>query len=222
MAQTFSRSANVIARLLLVGSVVVIVLLASLGAALYRSPVLTQVGIAKAQPIPFSHQRHVGANGIDCRYCHTSVEKSGFAGIPPTETCMTCHSQVLADAPMLAPVHESWKSGESLEWTRVYDVPDFVYFDHSIHIAKGVGCTTCHGDIDDMRLTHKANTLHMGWCLQCHKDPGKFVRPADKVFDPEWRAELDDSFEQAVDGPRLVEENNINVGQLTNCSVCHR
>lgn len=222
MAQTFSRTANVIARLVLVGSVVVIVILASLGAALYRSPVLTQVGIAKAQPVPFSHQRHVGANGIDCRYCHTTVEKSGFAGIPPTETCMTCHSQILADAPMLAPVQESWKTGESLEWTRVYDVPDFVYFDHSIHIAKGVGCTTCHGDIDDMRLTHKANTLHMGWCLQCHKDPAKFVRPADKVFDPEWRPEFDDNFDQAIDGPKLVEENNINVEQLTNCSVCHR
>lgn len=222
MAQTFSPSANVIARLSIVGSAVLIVVLAGLGAALYRSPVLTQVGIAKDQPIPFSHQRHVGANGIDCRYCHTSVEKSGFAGIPPTETCMTCHSQILADAPMLEPVQESWKTGKPIEWTRVYDVPDFVYFDHSIHVAKGVGCTTCHGDIDDMRLTHKANTLHMGWCLQCHKDPGKFVRPLDKVFDPEWRAEDDDSFDQAVDGPRLVEQHNISVGQLTNCSVCHR
>lgn len=194
---------------------IVIVLLAS---ALYRSPIVTQVDIAKEQPIPFSHLRHVGANGIDCRYCHTTVEKSGVANVPPTETCMTCHSQVLVDAPMLQPVQESWKTGKPIEWNRVYDLPDFVYFDHSIHVAKGVGCTTCHGNIQEMPLTRKVPTLHMSWCLQCHRAPEKFIRPKDKVFDVEWKAPHD----QLEKGKALVEEYKINVQQLTNCSVCHR
>ena len=194
---------------------IVIVLLAS---ALYRSPIVTQVDIAKEQPIPFSHLRHVGANGIDCRYCHTTVEKSGVANVPPTETCMTCHSQVLVDAPMLQPVQESWKTGKPIEWNRVYDLPDFVYFDHSIHVAKGVGCTTCHGNIQEMPLTRKVPTLHMSWCLQCHRAPEKFIRPKDKVFDVEWKAPHD----QLEAGKALVEEYKINVQQLTNCSVCHR
>lgn len=189
-----------------------------IGAGLYQSPIVNNVGIAKSQPIPFSHQRHVGGNGIDCRYCHTSVENSNFASVPPTETCMTCHSQILSDAPMLAPVQDSWKSGEPIEWTRVYDLPDFVYFDHSIHIAKGVGCTTCHGEIDEMRLTHKAETLYMSWCLECHRAPEKFLRPEDKVFDVDWVAPRN----QLEIGRELVEHNNVNVEQLTNCSICHR
>lgn len=218
MAQVFHRSANVLARASIIGgglAVLVVVLLASV---LYRSPVVTQVNINKEQPIPFSHQRHVGANGIDCRYCHTTVEKSGVANVPPTETCMTCHSQVLADAPMLAPVHESWKTGKPIEWTRVYDLPDFVYFDHSIHVAKGMGCTTCHGEIQEQRLTRKINTLHMAWCLQCHRAPEKFIRPKDKVFETNYTPEGD----QLEIGKALVEEYKINVQQLTNCSICHR
>jgi hypothetical protein len=218
VAQVFHRSANVLARASIIGgglAVLVVVLLASV---LYRSPVVTQVNINKEQPIPFSHQRHVGANGIDCRYCHTTVEKSGVANVPPTETCMTCHSQVLADAPMLAPVHESWKTGKPIEWTRVYDLPDFVYFDHSIHVAKGMGCTTCHGEIQEQRLTRKINTLHMAWCLQCHRAPEKFIRPKDKVFETNYTPEGD----QLEIGKALVEEYKINVQQLTNCSICHR
>lgn len=224
MAQVFHRSANVLARASIIGGGLVAVAIVSIAAVVYRSPVVTQVDIAKAQPIPFSHQRHVGANGIDCRYCHTSVEKSGVANVPPTETCMTCHSQVLSDAPMLQPVHESWKTGKPIEWTRVYDLPDFVYFDHSIHVAKGIGCTTCHGDIQNMPLTRKANTLHMAWCLECHRAPEKFIRPKDKVFEVEWppAPNAPEPFDQAEEGPKLVKEYNVNVGQLTNCSICHR
>lgn len=218
MAQVFHRSANVLARASIVGGGVVAIAIVLIASALYRSPVVTQVGIHKEQPIPFSHQRHVGGNGIDCRYCHTTVEKSGVANIPPTETCMTCHSQILADSPMLQPVHESWKSGKPIEWTRVYDLPDFVYFDHSIHVAKGMGCTTCHGQIQEMPLTAKAETLHMAWCLECHRAPEKFIRPKDKVFDVDWKAPLD----QIEMGKALVEEYNVNVSQLTNCSICHR
>ena len=221
MAQVFDRSANVLARASIIGGALAAVAIVTIASVIYRSPVLTQVDIVKAQPVPFSHQRHVGANGIDCRYCHTSVEKSGVANVPPTETCMTCHSQILTDSPMLQPVHESWKTGKPLEWTRVYDVPDFVYFDHSIHVAKGMGCTTCHGEIQTMPLTRKANTLHMAWCLQCHRAPEKFIRPKDKVFDVEWMPAADKS-ERLDAGRKLVEEYNVNVEQLTNCSICHR
>lgn len=218
MAQVFSPAANVLARASIVFGAIGALVAGGLAMGFYWSPITTQVGVAKDQPVPFSHQRHVGGNGIDCRYCHTSVEHSNFAGIPPTETCMTCHSQLLTDAPMLQPVHDSWKSGNPIEWTRIYDLPDFVYFDHSIHIAKGVGCTTCHGQIETMPLTLKAETLHMKWCLECHKAPEKFVRPKDKVFDVEWAPAAD----QREQGRKLVEAYNIQVDQLTNCSICHR
>jgi hypothetical protein len=184
---------------------------------LYRSSFVTQVDLPKDQPVPFSHAHHVAGLGIDCRYCHTSVETSAFAGIPPTETCMTCHSQVWADTPMLKPVRDSWATGEPLEWARVNDLPDFVYFNHSIHVAKGVGCATCHGPVDQMPLVWKAETLHMQWCLECHRQPEKFVRPLDKIYDMSWEA--DDQLEL---GRQLVSEYDIKVEQLTNCSVCHR
>lgn len=222
MAQVFSRNANNYVKISFVAGGVITLALGGIIVLLYLSPAVTTAGINLDQPVPFSHSRHVAGNGIDCRYCHTTVEKSGFAGIPPTETCMTCHSQVLADAPMLAPVRESWKTGKPLEWTRVYDVPDFVYFDHSIHVAKGIGCTTCHGDIAKMELTHKAQPLRMSWCLDCHDSPEDFVRPKDKVFDPYWPTKADADFDQKVDGPRLVEEYGIRTGQLTDCSICHR
>jgi len=218
VAQVFPKSANTLARLIIVGGFITANVIGLVLYFLYTSPIVNNMNIAKEQPIPFSHQRHVAGNGLDCRFCHTSVENSNFAGVPPTETCMTCHSQILSDAPMLQPVHQSWKSGEPIEWTRVYDLPDFVYFDHSIHIAKGMGCTTCHGEIDQMRLTRKANTLYMAWCLECHKAPEKFIRPLDKVFDVNWEAPAN----QIEEGLRMVKENNINVSQLTDCSICHR
>ena len=218
MAQVFSRSANTVARASLVFGPLGLILLGTALWFLYYSPLVTMVGINRDQPIPFSHARHVGHNNIDCRYCHTSVEKSNFAGIPPTETCMTCHSQILSNAKMFEPLQESWKSGKSLEWNRIYDLPDFVYFDHSIHIAKGVGCTTCHGEIDKMPLTHKAVTLHMQWCLDCHKAPEKYLRPADQVFSVTWSAPAN----QLELGRELVKKNNIHTDQLTNCSICHR
>lgn len=218
VAQVFRESANTIARASMVIGVVVLTVGGGLATALYRSPFVTGVAIAKAQPIPFSHIRHVAGNGIDCRYCHTSVEGSNFAGIPPTETCMGCHSQVLADTDMLKPVHDSWKSGEPIAWNRVSDLPDFSYFDHSIHIAKGVGCTTCHGQVDKMPLTWKANTFHMSWCLECHRAPEKFVRPKEFIFDVNWQPPRD----QEIRGVELVKEYGIKKEQLTDCSVCHR
>jgi hypothetical protein len=218
VAQVFPKSANTLAKVSIVGGIIALNVLGLVGAALYQSPIVNSVNIAKEQPIPFSHQRHVAGNGLDCRYCHTSVETSNFAGVPPTETCMTCHSQILADAPMLDPVQQSWKNDQPLEWTRIYDLPDFVYFDHSVHISKGVGCTTCHGEIDQMRMTSKANTLYMAWCLQCHRAPENFLRPLKNVFDVDWTPPAD----QIEKGLGYVKERNINVSQLTNCSICHR
>lgn len=146
-------------------------------AELQRSAYVTRQFEPRVQNPPFSHQHHVGGMGIDCRYCHTSVENSGFAGIPPTRTCMNCHSQIWTNAPMLEPVRDSFRTGRSLTWVRVHDLPDFVYFDHSIHIAKGVGCQSCHGQVDNMPLMYMENSLQMEWCLDCHRNPGKFLRP---------------------------------------------
>jgi hypothetical protein len=171
------------------------------------------------QPIPFSHQHHVRDDGIDCRYCHTSVETSAFAGLPPLSTCMTCHSQLFVDAPPLAPLHRAFAGKETLAWNRVHDLPDFVYFDHSIHVAKGVGCTTCHGAIDRMPLTRRVASLYMQWCLECHRAPERYLRPHDKVFDVDWRPPAD----QLAQGRALRETYHLrSTRELTDCSTCHR
>ena len=171
------------------------------------------------QPVPFSHQHHVRDDGIDCRYCHTSVETSAFAGIPPLATCMTCHSELFADAPALAPLREAYAGGAALAWNRVDDLPDFVYFDHSIHVAKGIGCSTCHGRIDRMPLTRRVASLYMQWCLDCHRHPEPFLRPREQVFDVEWRAPPD----QATRGAALRRAYGLrSTRELTDCSTCHR
>ena len=169
------------------------------------------------QPVPFSHKHHVDDDGIDCRFCHTSVETSAFAGMPPIATCMTCHSQLFTDAPMLKPLIGSWKSGVPLRWNRVYQLPGFVYFNHSIHIAKGVGCVSCHGRIDRMPLTRRVAPLSMAWCLDCHRQPQKFLRPRDKVFDLAWQPA-----DQKQLGAELLHEYHIDTGRMTDCSLCHR
>src|SRR5919198_5756133 len=170
LAQVFGPGATSLARLSLVGTVLGLVLVFS-GLELYvRSPYVTQVGVPVEQPIPFSHKHHVSDDGIDCRYCHTTVETSAFAGMPATQTCMNCHSQIFSQSPTLAPVRDSFQTGKPIRWNRVYTLPDFVYFDHSIHVQKGVGCSTCHGQVDQMPLTWKAQSLQMSWCLECHAD----------------------------------------------------
>jgi hypothetical protein len=181
-----------------------------------RSPWVTGARVAREQPIQFSHERHVAGNGIDCRYCHTSVEESAFAGIPPTRTCMNCHSQIFATSPFLEPVRESLRTGRSIEWRRVHDLPDFVYFDHSIHVHKGIGCTTCHGQVDRMPLVWQEHSLQMEWCLDCHRNPERYVRPRSAVFRVDYQPPAD----QLELGRRLVEEYQIQ--KLTSCSVCHR
>ena len=169
------------------------------------------------QPVPFSHRHHVSGLGIDCRYCHTTVETSANAGMPSTEICMTCHSQIWTHADVLAPVRQSLAQDEPLRWTRVYELPDYVYFDHSIHIAKGVGCTECHGPIGDMALTWKATTLYMSWCLDCHRDPAPRLRPRNEVFNPHWVRS-----KRTPSGIQLMAEYHIPNRNLTDCGVCHR
>jgi hypothetical protein len=171
------------------------------------------------QPVPFSHKHHVTDDGIDCRYCHSTVETSAFAGIPPVSTCMTCHSQIFTDSPMLAPVVEAFVTGRALQWNRVHDLPDFVYFDHGIHVAKGVGCVTCHGRIDEMPLTRRVVSLDMQWCLDCHRAPEKYLRPHASVFQVNSPAPAD----QAATGRMLKAHNHIrSAADLTDCSTCHR
>ena len=216
MAQIFHPSTNTISKVTIFGGIFLVVVLALFFAAINRSSYITEVGVARAQPVAFSHKHHVGDDGIDCRYCHTSVEGAAFAGIPSTKICMNCHSQIWSESPTLAPVRESFRTGQSIEWTRVHNLPKFVYFDHSIHVKKGVGCTTCHGPVDRMPLMWRENSLYMEWCLECHREPERFVRPRQFVFSVSWQPPPD----QVKLGRELIEEYKIQ--RLTSCSVCHR
>jgi len=216
MPQIFHPSTNTFSRVTIFGAVIVIVVLAFVGGSLQRSSYTTEVGTPREQPVPFSHRHHVGGIGIDCRYCHTSVEDAAFAGIPPTQTCMNCHRQIWSTSALLEPVRESFRTDRSLIWIRVHDLPDFVYFDHSIHVRKGVGCATCHGRVDQMPLMWRTQTLHMEWCLDCHRHPEQYLRPRDKVFTMDWEPPAD----QLALGTRLVHDYDVN--SMTSCSVCHR
>ena len=219
MSQIFNRHANIYSRLSILAAVGFAAVLGGVVGLLNLSGYNTNQDVFVEQPIQFSHAHHVGGEGIDCRYCHTSVEESAFANIPPTKTCMNCHSQIWATAPMLEPVRASFRDNTPLRWTRVHDLPDFVYFNHSIHVAKGVGCATCHGRVDQMPLMYQKATLQMSWCLDCHRNPDKYVRPKDQVYNMAWERPADDPGL----GARLVKEYKIaGVDQLTSCSTCHR
>jgi hypothetical protein len=169
------------------------------------------------QPVPFSHEHHVAGLGLDCRFCHSSVEVSASAGLPPTSTCMTCHSQIWTNAELLAPVRFSLVNDTPIAWHRVNDLPDYVYFNHSIHIAKGVGCASCHGEVDRMPLTYKAKSLTMQFCLDCHRNPGPYLRPKNQIFNTEWRRTADTPKPEA-----LMVAYRIGGRRLTDCSICHR
>jgi hypothetical protein len=216
MAQIFHPSTNTFSRVSIFGAVFILAALLWLLVTVNRSPYVTLAGVARAQPVPFSHKHHVQGLGIDCRYCHTGVEETAFAGIPPTKTCMTCHAQIWSDSPMLEPVRSSLRTGQSIVWTRVHDLPDFVYFDHSIHIKKGIGCATCHGPVHAMPLMWQTESLQMEWCLECHRAPERFVRPRSQVFNTTWEPP---SWYDTL-GPQLVQEYHIQ--KLTSCSTCHR
>lgn len=216
MPQIFHRRTNTVSRVSLAALALVILGSFGIAAAIYDSNYYTQVRVIHDQPVPFSHEHHVNGLGIDCRYCHQSVEKAAFAGLPSASTCMNCHSQMWVDSPMLQPVRESFKTGKPIAWTRVHDLPDFVYFNHSIHINKGIGCVSCHGRVDQMPLMWKEASLHMSWCLDCHRHPEKHVRPKDQVFNLDWHAPAD----RMAMGERLVKEYDIH--SKTDCYTCHR
>jgi len=184
-----------------------------------RSAYITGKFLEIQQPVQFSHKHHVGDDGIDCRYCHSTVETTATAGMPPTQTCMNCHSQIWADSPYLEPVRASFRENKPIEWERVHDLPEYVYFNHSIHVAKGVGCSTCHGPIDEMPAVYQENTLQMEWCLSCHREPERYIRPKSEVFNMKWQ-DSDLSPAQRID---LKKQYNIRQTEmLTSCSTCHR
>jgi hypothetical protein len=216
MSQVFHHSTNTLSKLSIFGAVFFVAGGLWLTAEINRSPYVTQAGVAREQPVPFSHQHHVAGMGIDCRYCHTSVESSAVAGVPPTKTCMNCHSQIWGDSPTLEPVRESFRSDRSIEWQKVNDLPDFAYFNHSAHVNKGVGCTTCHGRVDRMPLVWQEASLQMEWCLECHREPERYVRPKEEVFNAAYEPPAD----QLELGRRLVKEYGI--APRTSCSTCHR
>jgi hypothetical protein len=218
MAQIFSRAADTYLRLVLIG-----LALGSGGVLLVaggwvRSDYLTRQRAEPIQPVPFSHRHHAGQLGIDCRYCHTSVETAASAGYPPTHTCMTCHSQLFTNADMLAPVRESLATDTPIHWNRVYELPDYVYFNHSIHVQKGVPCQHCHGPVPQMVRIYQAASLRMSWCLDCHRHPERYLRPPDQVFNFHWQPPAD---REAL-GRKLMAAEHIQPAKLDNCYTCHR
>jgi hypothetical protein len=213
MAQVFTPGGVLVLKLALLGAVGILAAASVVAYQHLQGP--NSLAEAPRQPIPFSHKHHAGDDGIDCRYCHDGVEQAAFAGIPATQVCMTCHSQLFTDAPMLEPLRRSAATGTALRWIRVHDLPDFVYFDHGIHVRKGVGCVECHGRVDRMPLTRRVAPLEMQWCLECHRDPESHLRPAQYEFDMRPTSEI----RRIAGAPatRLVSRR-----RLTDCSTCHR
>jgi Cytochrome c7 and related cytochrome c len=227
MAQLFHPSANTIAKASIFGAIIFGTFVSYLTMGYDRSSWHSGVGERKNQPVPFSHEHHVRGLGIDCRYCHTSVESSHFAGMPSTKTCMTCHSQIWTNAALLQPVRDSWLNNRPIEWQRVHNLPEFVYFNHSIHVAKGIGCSACHGEVDTMPLMYQVNSLQMQWCLECHRNPEKFIRPRTEVYNLHYDPTTDKNLppelqNQEALGKKLVADYHIHKEQMTNCSICHR
>jgi len=178
----------------------------------------TAVGYEPRQPVPYSHALHAGQLGIDCRYCHSTVEKAGMAALPPTQTCMNCHQKIWANSDKLRPVRESFATGMPIPWIKVHDLPDYVYFNHGAHVASGVGCATCHGRIDKMEVVRQAQPLTMGWCLDCHRHAEKYLRPVGDVARMDWTPPSNE--DQAALGRRL--QNLARIHPSTDCATCHR
>ena len=250
MAQIFHSSANTLIRVAIVGGALLAGGAVSISFLIFQSPYQTGQRVVKSQPVPFSHEHHVRGLGVDCRYCHTSVEESPYAGMPPTHTCMSCHSQIWTDSPMLAPVRESYAEDKPIAWNRIHDLPDYAYFNHSVHVKKGVGCYSCHGRIDQMPIAWKAEPMSMGWCLKCHRNPEEHLRPRDQIYNLAWSVEEDqdevkDFVRQEFGSPEYdriaADDDHISQEELgrllaskyevptlghdtplTNCAVCHR
>ena len=215
MAQIFDRSSNALARASLVLTGLIVIALGVTLDQLQRSPWVTRQGQRPEQPVPFSHKHHVTGLGLQCQYCHTSVEKSSYAGIPPTKTCINCHAQIWTNAALLQPVRDSWATGQSLPWIKVHDLPDYVYFSHEIHVNKGLGCASCHGRVDQMPLMYAQNTLQMEWCLDCHRNPAKNLRPTSQIYNMAWEAP---AAERPVWCAVSGEKTGVPTAQSANCT----
>ena len=225
MAQIFHPSANTLAKASIFGAVFFACFVSYCTMGYDRSPWHSGVGERIDQPVPFSHQHHVKGLGIDCRYCHTSAETSHFAGYPSTKTCMSCHSQIWTNAQLLEPVRTSWRENRPIKWQRIHNLPEFAYFNHSSHTTKGIGCSTCHGAVDTMPLMYQYGSLQMQWCLQCHRNPEKYIRPREEIYNLHYAVETDPNHKgetQESLGEKLVRDYHIHKEQLTNCSICHR
>jgi hypothetical protein len=217
MAVIFSREFDITLRRVLAAAILASAMVAA-AVWYYFTPKYTRVGYAPEQPVAFSHEQHVGKLGMSCLYCHTNVERSPHASVPSTQTCMSCHTQIKADSPLLSPARESWASGDPLEWKRIHKVPDYAYFNHALHINRGVGCVSCHGQVNEMKVVYHAKPLSMGWCLECHRKPEAYLRPAAEAVNMSWTPPADQT--QIEVGRQLVEQLHIRPGQ--NCQGCHR
>ena len=229
MAQIFPKSMNILARVSILAVPFLAAGAGTGGAAFYRSDYTTGAREVTEQPVPFSHKHHVAQLGIDCKYCHTSVEVANAAGFPPTKTCMNCHQQMWQGADLLSPVRNSYANGTPIAWNQVHNVPHYTYFNHSIHVGKGIGCYSCHGNVDEMNLIYQSKTLLMEWCLACHRQPELYLRPKDEIYNLKWKAEdvtnpdTGKPYDQLTLGKVLKEAHQVReAGVITNCSMCHR
>lgn len=222
MAQIFHRGANTLAKASIVAAVLMGGIAFYVVTQIARSSYLTGIDVDRQQPVQFSHKHHSGDDGIDCRYCHTAVETSSSAGMPPTQTCMNCHSQIWSDSPYLEIVRASYRDNKPIEWEKVHDLPDYVYFNHSAHINKGVGCSTCHGNVAEMPAIHQVNTLQMEWCLSCHREPEKFLRDKKDIYEPAYPGQNNTAALYQVGLEKKAEYKVRNKEMMTSCSTCHR
>ena len=218
MSKLFPESVNKLPLqiLIFIGLTVGIV---TAGITYYATPKYTRIGYAPTQPVPFSHALHSGQLGIDCRYCHSGVDKSGVSNIPTAQTCMNCHSIIKTDSPLLAPVRESYATGNPVPWVKIHQAPDYVYFNHSVHVARGVSCVECHGQVNEMDTVQHAKPHSMGWCLECHRAPETVLRDPKLVTDLNWKhpGGADAQIEQ---GKKFVHDWKVQPPQ--SCSGCHR
>jgi hypothetical protein len=217
MANLFRKSANELPAKIIVG-LLVVAATAVASITYYFTPKYTRVGYMPQQPVPYNHFLHVEQLGIDCRYCHTQVEVSGHANVPDAGTCMACHSQVKKDSPLLAPIRQSYESGEPVQWVRIHQVPDYVYFNHAVHVNRGVSCVECHGQVNEMVEVWHDKPLSMAFCLDCHRNPEQFIRPLDQVYNLNWKPANAD--EHKAWATEAVVHWNLNPPQ--SCSGCHR
>ena len=217
MANVFPKWVNTIP-IKVVVAVILIKTAVIAGFTYYATPKYTRVGYAPTQPVAFSHALHSGQLEIDCRYCHTNVDRSEHSNVPATEVCMSCHSMVRKDDPILAPVRESYASGEPIPWVRIHKTPDYVYFNHAVHVNRGISCVECHGRVDQMKVVHHDKPLSMGFCLDCHRNPEEYIRPPEEVYNLAWERPKTEEFNEMAAG--FVHVWKVNPPQ--SCSGCHR